>query len=135
MPRSHSPSITPRHDAVRRTGTKTMTVALVALSVRLAAPQRLNAGKNKGDCPGPPSCTEAWVANCNHPSHRGGHWEPYAVFEVKRSSGIRGLERMNSVHPYHRRDRYEQLRHFVFTFHDSTFECVADGYEISIRSG
>jgi hypothetical protein len=32
--------------------------------------------------------------------------EPYAVFEVKDSSWLRRLERMNSVHPYHDRVRF-----------------------------
>lgn len=56
--------------------------------------------------------------------------EPYGAFEVLNSSWIRTLERMNSVHPYHRAEAYDQLRHFVLTFHDSTFECVACGVEV-----
>jgi hypothetical protein len=61
---------------------------------------------------------------------------PYAVFEVRDSSWIRKLERMNSVHPRHNRERYlEGLRHFVFAFHDSTFECVADGFEVEVFRG
>ena len=59
--------------------------------------------------------------------------EAFAAFEVKHSSWIRQLEKMNSVHPYHDRDRFlESKRHFVFVFHDSTFECIAHGFEISI---
>jgi hypothetical protein len=55
---------------------------------------------------------------------------PYAVFEVRQSSWIRGLERMNAVHPCHDRERYmARRRHFVFAFHDSTFESIADGFE------
>lgn len=52
---------------------------------------------------------------------------PYGAFTIKNSSWVRGLERMNSVHPNHRRERYEQLNHYVLSFHDSTFECVAEG--------
>jgi hypothetical protein len=59
--------------------------------------------------------------------------EPYSVSEVTNSSWIRGLERMNSVHPYHKPARYAKLRHFVFAFHDTTFECVAEDFEISIH--
>ena len=67
-----------------------------------------------------------------HPlAARGLH--PYAAFEVKESSWIRGLERMNSVHPRHKREYFESYRHFVFAFHDSTFECVACGYTFSTR--
>ena len=51
---------------------------------------------------------------------------PYGVFEVRHSSWIRALERMNRVHPSHNASHFGALRHFVFTFHDTTFECVAD---------
>jgi hypothetical protein len=57
--------------------------------------------------------------------------DPYAVFEVHQSSWIRQLERMNSVHRQHKRDWFlENKRHFVFAFHDSTFECVAEGFKV-----
>jgi hypothetical protein len=61
--------------------------------------------------------------------------QPYSVFEVKGSSWIRGLERMNSVHPYHQPAAYKGLRHFILAFHDSTFECVAKAYELEILVG
>jgi len=62
-----------------------------------------------------------------HPlAHRG--LQPYAVFEVRKSSWVRGLEKMNRVHRFHKPERFEKLRHFIFTFHDSTFECVAPGF-------
>jgi hypothetical protein len=57
--------------------------------------------------------------------------KPYSAFEVEKSSWIRQLERMNSVHPRHNSDRFKSLRHYVFTFHDSTFECIAEGHRIS----
>ena len=58
---------------------------------------------------------------------------PYAVFEVERSSWIRRLEQMNSVHPQHSPGRFARLKHFVFAFHDSVFECVAESFELSAR--
>lgn len=57
---------------------------------------------------------------------------PYGVFEVRYSSWIRRLERMNSVHPYHDPRRFAAYKHFVFAFHDTTFECVAEGFELSV---
>lgn len=61
---------------------------------------------------------------------------PYAVFEVERSSWIRKHERMNAVHPYHNRERYlARRKHFVFAFHDSTFECIAESFETSVIRG
>jgi hypothetical protein len=53
---------------------------------------------------------------------------PYGAFEVLESSWIREMERRNEVHPYHRGGWLQSLRHFVLAFHDSTFECVAEGY-------
>jgi hypothetical protein len=75
---------------------------------------------------GPPN-DEAFAG---HPlARRGLH--PYGAFEVIESSWIRRLERLNSVHPRHRRDWYlEGKRHLIFTFHDSTFECIVRGYAI-----
>jgi hypothetical protein len=61
--------------------------------------------------------------------------ERYAVFEVKQSSWIRQLERMNAVHPSHKPELFVGYRHFVFAFHDSTFEVVADGFEVQLMSG
>lgn len=57
--------------------------------------------------------------------------KPYGAFVIEQSSWIRQLERMNSVHPYHRPERYKQLKHYVFAFHDSTFECVAESFTVT----
>ena len=53
---------------------------------------------------------------------------PYAAFEIQESSWIRSLERANRIHPAHHRAQFAALRHFVFAFHDSVFECVAESY-------
>lgn len=69
-----------------------------------------------------------------HPlSERGLH--PYGTFVVRRSSWLRRLERMNSVHPSHDPRQFDELQHFVFAFHDSTFECVARGLRCSVHPG
>jgi hypothetical protein len=60
---------------------------------------------------------------------------PYGVFEVKNSSWVRRLERMNSVHPRHKPERFARLKHFIFTFHDTTFECIAEGFECTRHEG
>jgi len=61
--------------------------------------------------------------------------QPYGVFQIEESSWIRQLERMNSVHPNHKPERFERLRHYVFAFHDSTLECVAEGYIVTEHEG
>jgi hypothetical protein len=60
---------------------------------------------------------------------------PYSAMEVQSSSWIRQLERMNAVHPMHEAIRFQSYRHFVFAFHDSTFECVAHGFDITLFHG
>jgi dienelactone hydrolase len=69
-----------------------------------------------------------------HPLHGRG-LEPYGAFEVKRSTWISELEQMNSVHERHDPRRYARLRHFVFTFHDTPFECVAQAFDVYVTGG
>ncbi len=40
---------------------------------------------------------------------------------------------MNAVHPYHRPAVFDAFHHYVFTFYDSTFECVAHGLECFVE--
>jgi hypothetical protein len=42
---------------------------------------------------------------------------------------------MNSVHPYHRPEAFADLHHYVFAFHDSTFECIARGFNATLLDG
>lgn len=42
---------------------------------------------------------------------------------------------MNSVHDYHRPEEFWKLRHLIFAFHDSTFECVCNGFEVTLSRG
>ena len=49
---------------------------------------------------------------------------PYSAHEVRGSSLTAEFERRNRVHPYHRREAFDSLRHIIVTFHDETFECL-----------
>jgi hypothetical protein len=60
--------------------------------------------------------------------HRG--LEFYAVFEVLNSSWIRQMEEQNRV-CFPSTSAFRS-RHFIITFHDSTFECVADGFSATL---
>jgi hypothetical protein len=60
---------------------------------------------------------------------------PYAAFEVERSSWLRSLERMNAVHPYHQAQRFARFKHYILTFHDTTFECLAEAFSVSLVRG
>lgn len=60
-----------------------------------------------------------------HPLYKRG-LKAYGVFEVLGSSWIRQMTEQNRICFPHTVDSKE--RHFIFTFHDSTFECIADSY-------
>jgi hypothetical protein len=60
---------------------------------------------------------------------------PYGAFEVLDSSWIRLLSEMNSVHPRHSPALFAGLRHFIFCFHDNTFECIAKSFDVTIIAG
>jgi hypothetical protein len=55
----------------------------------------------------------------------------YSFFEVKNSDWIKELMKINSVHSYYNKENWKDDKHFILTFKDETFECIADGYEIS----
>ncbi len=61
--------------------------------------------------------------------------EPYGAFEVENSSWIREAERRNRVHPYHRPEAFDALRHFALTFHDSIFEALAIEFDVQVLEG
>lgn len=51
----------------------------------------------------------------------------YTVHKVANSSWIAELEKQNSVHPQHDTNRFlKDKHHYIFTFHDSTLELVAN---------
>lgn len=55
---------------------------------------------------------------------------PYSAFEVVNSEWVAELCRRNRVHWAHEDTHYDAYRHFIFTFHDSTFEIVAKQYSV-----
>ena len=57
-----------------------------------------------------------------HPLYHSG-LEAYAIFEVLNSDWICEIDRQNRIS--FPNTSYADLRHFIFTFHDSSFECVA----------
>ncbi len=61
---------------------------------------------------------------------------PYGAYEVLNSEWIKHLEVMNSVHHRHDKQRFlARDRHFILTFHDETFECIAYGLSIEAGAG
>ena len=60
--------------------------------------------------------------------------EPYTIQKVIDSEWIKKLSKMNSVHPAHRDEHFSKYEHFIFFFHDTCFEIVAEGYAIEQNS-
>jgi hypothetical protein len=60
---------------------------------------------------------------------------PHSIAQIQNSSWIRDLESQNTIHPGHDPNQFKKLKHYVFAFHDSTFECIATGHDVVIRVG
>jgi hypothetical protein len=60
--------------------------------------------------------------------------QAYRALQVKNSSWIKELEAINSVHRGYRPDSWSSLKHYIFGFHDSTFECVASSFAVEARA-
>lgn len=54
----------------------------------------------------------------------------YSIQKVIDSEWIKELSKMNSIHPAHQDEHFSEYEHFIFFFHDSCFEVVAEGYTI-----
>ncbi|BFP43257.1 hypothetical protein FGF1_41020 [Flavobacteriaceae bacterium GF1] len=56
--------------------------------------------------------------------------KPYSFFSVEDSDWIKEIKRIQSHHPYFDEDRYKDVNHYILTFKDNTFECVATDFSI-----
>ena len=55
----------------------------------------------------------------------------YGFFEVLNSSWRNSLMVANRAHRQHPDQDFHPYRHFIVTFHDETFECLAKEFEIA----
>lgn len=65
-----------------------------------------------------------------HPLYAKG-LEAYNIFEVLNSSWI-AQQQMQNLVSFPDRTNMSWKRHFIFTFHDSTFECLAENIKLTI---
>ncbi|HEU4538114.1 MAG TPA: hypothetical protein VFS00_28530 [Polyangiaceae bacterium] len=56
----------------------------------------------------------------------------YTAQTVVNSPWLAELEAINRVHRGYRPEFWRSLKHYVFWFHDSTFECVAESYAVEV---
>lgn len=64
-----------------------------------------------------------------HPYYKLG-LRSYSFYMIERSDLIEKLQSINSVHPYYNASKWSNLKHYIITFKEQMFECVASEYEI-----
>lgn len=57
------------------------------------------------------------------------------LHEVNNSKWLAMLHKANAYHCDYNPDHWLNIKHYFFTFHDETFECLAKGYKIEIYQG
>jgi hypothetical protein len=56
--------------------------------------------------------------------------EPYTAQLVKNSHWLAEIEAINKVHPLYDPQHWKKCHHYIFWFHDTTFECIATSYTV-----
>ena len=56
----------------------------------------------------------------------------YGAHVIHESPWLAEEEQINSVHPHHNAEGYRRLRHYLFAFHDETFEALARDVEVRL---
>lgn len=64
-----------------------------------------------------------------HPYYQLG-MRSYAFYEVKNSNLIEDIDHIQKIHPYYDPLKLKDYKHYLLTFHDSMFECVAKDFEV-----
>jgi hypothetical protein len=67
-----------------------------------------------------------------HPLWRRG-LDYYSAYRVEHSSLLRRIAIMNYVHPRNDPAAFDKFHHYILTFEDSTFECVAQSYSSAVE--
>ncbi|RKP57939.1 hypothetical protein D7Z26_00020 [Cohnella endophytica] len=66
-----------------------------------------------------------------HPLYKKG-LKFYSAHKVINSNWIKAEEKINSIHAYYKPERWKERIHYLLLFHDELFECIADGFEITV---
>jgi len=64
-----------------------------------------------------------------HPYRKLG-MKSYSFYELKKSDLIRSLQEIDKVHPRYNPEKWKMYKHYILTFHDNMFECIARDFEI-----
>jgi hypothetical protein len=60
--------------------------------------------------------------------------ESYSAHIIENSRWKAELEVINKAHPNHNPEQWRKLKHFFISFHDCTFQCLAEDYKVSKTS-
>jgi hypothetical protein len=66
-----------------------------------------------------------------HPYYKLG-LSSYGFYELKDSDLLKKIDGMQKVHPRYNPKFINNFRHYIITFHDTMFECVATDYSIAM---
>mgnify|MGYP003636804497 CR=1 FL=1 len=69
-----------------------------------------------------------------HPLYKYG-LKHYSAFSIKNSPWINEVQQINKVHSSHNSKMFEKDRHYIWTFQDSTFECISENYSHRVVHG
>jgi hypothetical protein len=58
----------------------------------------------------------------------------YTAQRVRNSRWLNEIDKIESVHRGYNPETWRSLEHFVFWFHDTTFECIAKSFKLERRS-
>lgn len=66
------------------------------------------------------------------------HGHPYSKFGMKscsfyellNSNLIKSLQDIEEIHPNYNPEKWKMYKHYILTFHDNMFECIAQDFEI-----
>jgi len=61
--------------------------------------------------------------------------ERYEAHIIENSSWLEEQVRINSIHRYFNQASWDGYKHYLFTFHDEMFECLAKGYRVDVFKG
>jgi hypothetical protein len=54
----------------------------------------------------------------------------FSFYELRGSDLIKSLQDIERMHPNYNYQKWEMYKHYILTFHDNMFECIAQGFEI-----
>ena len=54
----------------------------------------------------------------------------FSFYELRNSDLIKSLQEVDKIHPYHNPEKWDTYKHYILTFHDNMFECIAQNFEI-----